>query len=65
MRPILFAFLFLAAPALADTLAGRVVKIADGDTLTILVADNEQKRIRLSEVTARAGPAPPYPIAGP
>ena len=36
-------------PALAATLEGRVVKIADGDTLTMLV-DGRQERIRLSDI---------------
>ena len=48
--PVALLLLFLTFPALADTLTGRVVKIADGDTLTILIAGNEQKRIRLSEI---------------
>jgi micrococcal nuclease len=33
-------------------LSGRVVKIADGDTLTILDASNEQHRIRLAGIDA-------------
>ena len=36
-------------PALATTLEGRVVKIADGDTLTMVV-DGRQERIRLSDI---------------
>jgi endonuclease YncB( thermonuclease family) len=36
----------------AETLAGRVVAIADGDTLTILDSSNEQHRIRLSGIDA-------------
>jgi len=31
---------------------GRVVRVADGDTLTILDADNRQFKIRLSEIDA-------------
>ncbi len=34
---------------LADTLAGRVVGITDGDTLTLLV-DRTQHKIRLGEI---------------
>ncbi len=46
--------LFLALPVQSATIAekiheGRVVKIADGDTLTLLVK-NQQLRIRLSEI---------------
>ena len=36
-------------PALAATLEGRVVKIADGDTLTMVV-DGQKERIRLSDI---------------
>ena len=36
-------------PALATTLEGRVVKIADGDTLTMIV-DGQQEKIRLSDI---------------
>ena len=30
--------------------AGRVIKVADGDTLTILTADRQKQRIRLAEI---------------
>ena len=36
-------------PAEALTYTGRVVKIADGDTITMLVPGNRQVRVRLSE----------------
>jgi endonuclease YncB( thermonuclease family) len=35
----------------ADTLTGKVVKVTDGDTITVLV-NNEQIKIRLSEIDA-------------
>ncbi|HEV8589283.1 MAG TPA: thermonuclease family protein [Pyrinomonadaceae bacterium] len=35
-----------------QTLTGRVVSIADGDTVTVLGADNAQSRIRLSGIDA-------------
>ena len=38
-----------ATSLLAATLTGRVVKIADGDTLTIVV-DDRQEKIRLSDI---------------
>lgn len=38
--------------ALAVELAGKVVAIADGDTLTLLTADKRQVKLRLGEVDA-------------
>ena len=40
---------FLALPAQAETIYGRVVAIIDGDTLTLLV-DRQQIRVRLIEI---------------
>lgn len=40
----------LAITASADTLTGRVVGIADGDTLTLLDATNNQHKIRLAGI---------------
>lgn len=47
---LLFACLCL--PASAATYAGRVVAIADGDTLTVLDADQRQHKIRLAGIDA-------------
>ena len=44
------ALLLMALPALAETLSGRVVAIADGDTLTVLTKGREQVRVRLSDI---------------
>lgn len=41
----LFFFLLLCAPAWA--LSGRVVGVADGDTITVLTADKQQIKVRL------------------
>ncbi len=52
-RIILGAFLLLAAPiAFADSLTGKVVKITDGDTLTILDANYKDHKIRLAGIDA-------------
>ncbi len=47
------AFLLLAAPTVfADTLTGKVVKVADGDSITVLDNTNTQHRIRLQGIDA-------------
>jgi endonuclease YncB( thermonuclease family) len=48
------AFLIAAMPlfALANTIDGRVVAIADGDTLTVLDSKNQQHKIRLAGIDA-------------
>lgn len=40
------------ASQVGETLEGKVVKIADGDTLTLLLPDRTQHRIRLAEIDA-------------
>jgi endonuclease YncB( thermonuclease family) len=49
----LAALVLLAAPlaAAAETLTGKVVSIADGDTITVLV-EREQVKVRLAEIDA-------------
>ena len=53
-RAILVATLciVLACTAHAETLTGRVVKVADGDTLTLLDASNFKHKIRISGIDA-------------
>ena len=47
LLPILLLF---SLSAQAETLEGHVVKIADGDTLTLLTSSNEQVKIRLAGI---------------
>lgn len=48
----LLLLLVLAAPAAwGETVVGRVVKVSDGDTLTLLV-DRKQVKVRLTEIDA-------------
>lgn len=42
----------LGNSAMAATLAGRVVSVADGDTVTVLEATNQQFKIRLAGIDA-------------
>lgn len=52
MKKLLVALMLLAfQSAAADTLSGRVVGVADGDTLTVLV-DRQQIKVRLVEIDA-------------
>ena len=44
--------LTLYSPALADTLQGKVVKVADGDTVTIIDDSGKKHRIRLMGIDA-------------
>ena len=46
------ALLIVAHFAWGDTLTGRVVGVADGDTVTILDADHQQHRVRLQGIDA-------------
>jgi endonuclease YncB( thermonuclease family) len=46
------AFALLSTVAGAETLAGRIVGIADGDTITLLDRTNAQHRIRLAGIDA-------------
>lgn len=50
MRALCLALL-LASPAAADTISGRVVAIADGDTLTVLEGQRQVK-VRLADIDA-------------
>ena len=44
--------LFLSIPAFADSLTGKVVKVADGDSISVLDSTNTQHRIRLQGIDA-------------
>jgi len=48
----LFLFAFLSLAASADSLTGKVVKVADGDSITVLDNTNTQYRIRLQGIDA-------------
>lgn len=52
MRIFVFVAALMASFAQADTLTGRVIKITDGDTLTVLDRQNQQYKIRLAGIDA-------------
>jgi endonuclease YncB( thermonuclease family) len=53
MRAVLFlAIALLGLPSQADLIRGRVVSVADGDTITVLDATNTQHKIRLAGIDA-------------
>ena len=47
---IFLGCLFLATTTYAESTTGKVIAIADGDTLTLLVDGREQVKIRLAEI---------------
>jgi len=49
---LLCASLLCAGGARAEELAGRVIGVADGDTLTLLTADRRQHKIHLAGIDA-------------
>ena len=52
---LLVSFLVLSAGSTAaspNTLTGRVVRVADGDTITVLDADKVQHKVRLAGIDA-------------
>lgn len=51
MKTIIAALIALAvSTAWADTITGRVVGVADGDTITVLDAANQEHKIRLAGI---------------
>lgn len=48
----LFLFSLFSTATLAETIVGRVVGVADGDTITVLDSTNTQFKIRLSGIDA-------------
>jgi endonuclease YncB( thermonuclease family) len=55
MKPFIILVLIacsIVPSAMADTITGKVVSIADGDTMTILDSANVQHKVRLAQIDA-------------
>ena len=52
MRKLFLACILVSGVAGADTLTGRVVSVADGDTLTLVTDGNKRLRVRLADIDA-------------
>lgn len=52
LRCLAFLLLLQALPSTAAALEGRVVNVADGDTLTVLDDENRQHKVRLAGIDA-------------
>lgn len=48
----LFTLILLSSYLLSYELIGKVVKVSDGDTITILTSDKTQHKIRLNDIDA-------------
>jgi endonuclease YncB( thermonuclease family) len=54
IKTLLFLSVFcLSASAQPQTITGKVVGVSDGDTITVLDADNQQHKIRIDGVDAQ------------
>lgn len=49
---LIVAFLVMSLALNVQTLQGKVVRVADGDTITILDATNTQNKVRLNKIDA-------------
>ena len=58
MTLMMMTMLVWAPQAWAETLTGKVVRVTDGDTITLLVDGRRQYKIRLGEIDAPEGGQP-------
>lgn len=46
-KTVIIALFFIGLGLSANTITGKVINVADGDTITVLTANKESHRIRL------------------
>jgi endonuclease YncB( thermonuclease family) len=51
-QALILGFVLVASTAHAEPLTGRVVGVSDGDTITVLDAENQQHKIRVAGIDA-------------
>lgn len=51
MKELIYVWMVVSF-AVAEIVTGRVVKVTDGDTVTVLVEGNRQERVRLLDIDA-------------
>ena len=53
MKKIVFLiFLFFSHLSLAEELVGKVIKVSDGDTITVIDSNNQKHKVRLKGIDA-------------
>lgn len=52
---LIVSFLVMSLALNAQTIQGKVFRVADGDTITILDATNRQNKVRLNKIDALYG----------
>nr|WP_262484265.1 thermonuclease family protein [Chryseobacterium takakiae] len=50
MRKIIYGIFIFAAASVSAQVKGKIIKIKDGDTVVVLLADKSQQTLRLAEV---------------
>jgi endonuclease YncB( thermonuclease family) len=63
IAPLMFAFVIHASNHLGSSVEGRVIKIIDGNTLTVMLPDSFRLKVELADIDAPEKNQPHYQIA--